>query len=172
MTRLSTRDWLVSHGSVSTLGVFLIALGAVAVGWLPPLYDVSVNPLLEAMRLTEQGQLLGRASVVLGGALLVHSWLVLGLAVLRDYTVTVHQLWALLAVWIAVLMFVPPLFSRDVYSYVAQGRLLVLGLDPYSNGVAAVPGWFQLGSDPMWAETPSPPISSRISGTASSRSPS
>ena len=156
MTRLSTRDWLVSHGSISALGVFLIALGAIAVGWLPPLYDVSVNPLLEAMRLTEQGQLLGRTAVVLGGALLVHSWLVLGLAVLRDYTVTVHQLWALLAVWIAVLMFVPPLFSRDVYSYIAQGRLLVLGLDPYSNGVAAVPGWFQLGSDPMWAETPTP----------------
>lgn len=156
MTRLSTRDWLVSHGSVSALAVLLIALGAVAVGWLPPLYDVEVNALLEAMRLTEQGQLLGRTAVVLGGALLVHSWLVLGLAVLRDYKVTVHQLWALLAVWISVLMFVPPLFSRDVYSYIAQGRLLVRGLDPYTNGVGALPGWFQLGSDPMWAETPTP----------------
>lgn len=153
---LSTRDWLISHGSISTLGVLLIGLGSVGVGWLPPLYDVHVNPLLEALRLTDQGQLIGRIAVILGGALLVHSWLVLGLAVLRDFAVTVSQLWALLAVWISVLMFVPPLFSRDVYSYIAQGRLMVLGLDPYETGVGALPGWFQLGPDPMWAESPTP----------------
>lgn len=153
---LSTRDWLISHGSISSLAVLLIGVGAVGVGWLPPLYNLHINSLLEALRLTEQGQLIGRIAVILGGSLLVHSWLVLGLAVLRDFRVTVAQLWALLAVWISILMFVPPLFSRDVYSYIAQGRLMVLGLDPYEMGVGALPGWFQLGPDPMWAESPTP----------------
>ncbi len=138
------------------LAVGLIAFGAVAVGWLPPLYNVRVNPILEALRLTDQGQFLGRVAVIMGGALLVHSWLVLGLAVLRDHRVSLRQLWSLLALWCAALFFIPPLFSRDVYSYIAQGRLLIRGLNPYEFGVGALPGWFQLGPDPMWAESPTP----------------
>lgn len=153
---LTSRDWLVSHGSISALAVGLIAFGSIAVGWLPPLYNVRINPVLEALRTTEQGQLLGRIAVILGGALLVHAWLVLGLTVLRDHRVSLRQLWALLTLWCTVLMFIPPLFSRDVYSYIAQGRLLVRGLDPYVYGVGALPGWFQLGPDPMWAESPTP----------------
>jgi alpha-1,6-mannosyltransferase len=50
----------------------------------------------------------------------------------------------------------PPLFSRDLYSYIAQGRLMDHGINPYTHGVGAMPGWFQLGADPMWAEAPTP----------------
>ena len=153
---LSRRDFIVSHVSVSFLAVALIAFGSIAIGWLPPLYNVRVNSVLEALRLTSQGQLLGRIAVILGGALLVHSWLVLGLAVLRDHRVSLRQLWTLLGLWSTVLFFIPPMFSRDVYSYLAQGRLLVRDLNPYEYGVGALPGWFQLGPDPMWAESPTP----------------
>ena len=49
----------------------------------------------------------------------------------------------------------PPLFSRDVYSYFGQGRLLLEGYDPYTTGVSVLPGWFTFGADPM-GETPTP----------------
>jgi len=69
----------------------------------------------------------------------------------------VQRMWILLASWCAPLVFAIPLFSRDVYSYFAQGKLVAAGLDPYNgSGVSMVPGWALDGVDPMWAETPTP----------------
>jgi hypothetical protein len=66
-------------------------------------------------------------------------------------------MWILLASWCAPLMLAVPLFSRDVYSYFAQGKLVAAGFDPYASaGVSSVPGWAQDGVDPMWAEAPPP----------------
>jgi len=58
--------------------------------------------------------------------------------------------------WAAPLLIAVPLFSRDMFSYVAQGRLMTQGIDPYTSGVATLPGWFALGVDPLWANTPTP----------------
>ena len=154
--RLSTRDWFVSHVSMTVLATSLMSLGAVAIGWLPPIYNLAAHPALEALRATSAGQVLGRTAVIVGGALLVHTWLVLGITILRDNTVSTGQLYRLLSMSLAPLLIAPPLFSRDVYSYIAQGRLVILGLNPYDNGVGSVPGWFGLGADPMWAESPTP----------------
>jgi hypothetical protein len=59
--------------------------------------------------------------------------------------------------WAAPLAVAPPLFSRDVYSYLAQGALVERGFDAYTVGPAA------LGTDslvaqvhPMWLSTPAP----------------
>ncbi|MFC4948017.1 polyprenol phosphomannose-dependent alpha 1,6 mannosyltransferase MptB [Pseudonocardia sp. GCM10023141] len=61
--------------------------------------------------------------------------------------------------WAAPLAVAPPLFSRDVYSYLAQGEVLLRGLDPYLTGPAAALGV----DDPlvrnvpaMWRGTPAP----------------
>lgn len=140
-------------GWTGGLGSLLLGLGAVGVGWLPPLFDTTVNPLLDALRNTDNGQLLSHIAVVVGGALLLQAWLLLGSVVLGTNPVRVGPT---LAVWTAPLLVAPPLFSRDVYSYIAQGRLLRAGLDPYTHGVAWLPGWFQLGVDPAWADTPTP----------------
>ena len=40
------------------------------------------------------------------------------------------------ATWVAPLALAPPLFSRDVYSYLAQGAIFARGLDPYRLGPA------------------------------------
>lgn len=136
------------------LGSLLMGLGAVGVGWLPPLFDVSANRLLETLRLADGGQLVSHTAVVLGGALLLQGWLQLGLQVLGQRPH--HQLGRTLAWWTLPLLAIPPLFSRDVYSYIAQGRLLLRGFNPYEHGVSALPGWFALGVDPAWAETPTP----------------
>ncbi len=73
-----------------------------------------------------------------------------------------------LALWSLVLLFSPPLHSRDSYSYAAQGWLMSRGLDPYSvaSGDAAQSG---LLVGIHWFRTTSvyPPLSLEIFGVVS-----
>src|SRR5699024_2319670 len=111
-----------------------------------------------------------------GGLLLVRSWLRLGQALQLPYTtggshfgsvkesarkhrindyklgVINRAIWY----WTVPLLFTFPIMSRDVFSYLAQGRLLHAGLDPYGEGVSSLPGWFMTGADSLWAQSPSP----------------
>mgnify|MGYP003325349756 CR=1 FL=1 len=133
----------------------VIALGALGVGWLP-IYGLVDVPFVHALRTTDIGMVLSRISIILGGALLLQAWLVLGSDVLAGHLRDVRRLWGVLAIWIAPLVFAPPLFSRDVYSYYAQGKLVLKGVDPYTHGVDSIPGWFRDGVDPMWSQVPTP----------------
>jgi alpha-1,6-mannosyltransferase len=68
------------------------------------------------------------------------------------------------ALWVVPMLVVPPLFSKDVYSYAAQGEMVSHHLSPYVYG----PGILGAGSpflfshngnplaDPMWANAPTP----------------
>jgi len=63
----------------------------------------------------------------------------------------------MLLLWAAPMIVAPPLFSRDVFSYAAQGEMTHLHLSPYFLGP------FSLGStpyvnpvDPLWGNTPAP----------------
>ena len=94
--------------------------------------------------------------MILGGALFLQAWLVVGADVLAGHVRDIRRLWAVLALWCAPLLLAPPLFSRDVYSYFVQGKLVLSGGDPYTEGVASIPGWFRDGVDPMWQDTPTP----------------
>jgi alpha-1,6-mannosyltransferase len=67
---------------------------------------------------------------------------------------------AIAAVWLVPLAVAPPLFSRDVYSYLAQGTILHLGLNPYHEAPAVLGG---LGRQhvldavsPFWRHTTAP----------------
>jgi alpha-1,6-mannosyltransferase len=67
--------------------------------------------------------------------------------------------WTCLA-WSAPFALGPPIYSRDVYAYAAQGQLARHGLDPATTGIAAL-GRFGLGSyvaavDPRWLGTHAP----------------
>jgi alpha-1,6-mannosyltransferase len=138
------------------VGMAVLAVGAVGVGWIPwesPLVDI---PLIHTLRTTNPGQFVSRASVILGGALFLQAWLVVGADVLAGHVRDIRRLWAVLAIWCAPLLLAPPLFSRDVYSYFVQGKLMLSGGDPYTAGVASIPGWFRDGVDPMWQFTPTP----------------
>ena len=133
----------------------VMAIGALGVGWLP-LNGLADVPLVHALRTDTVGVLVSRASVILGGALLLQAWLVVGADVLAGHVRDIRRLWAVLALWIAPFLIAPPLFSRDAYSYFAQGKLVLNGVDPYTNGVSSIPGWFPDGVDPMWSQTPTP----------------
>ena len=50
----------------------------------------------------------------------------------------------------------PPLFTRDVFSYLAQGALPLAGFDPYAVGPEAMPGIFTTNVHYFWQDTPAP----------------
>ncbi len=150
----------VRHGLPGLVGTTLTAVGALGIGWLPLTSDLSESPLVSVMRTSLGGSLTARAMVIVGLAILLQAWLLLG-AELHDRQLghdqpSRRQLFGVLAIWSAPLVLAPPLFSRDVYSYYAQGRVFEAGYDPTTTGIDVIPGWFDDGADPMWVESPTP----------------
>ena len=66
-----------------------------------------------------------------GVAALVIAWVGLGFQLRRPGSPSMRTLVIIGALWCLPLALGPPLFSRDVYSYIAQGTLLHLGHNPY-----------------------------------------
>jgi hypothetical protein len=92
-----------------------------------------------------------------GVAALCASWLGLGRA-LRG--VPLWALWVVAALWCLPFVLGPPLFSRDVYSYLAQGTLVHLGHSPYHEAPIALGhlGHQHVlnGVDAFWRKTTAP----------------
>ncbi len=143
-------DQLVRRGM---LGMALIGVGSLTPAFLPP--DAPIVRTLHLQWLsTGAGRFSATLVLVAGMALLVDAWLRMrpreGSARLHRYT------WLL---WSLPVLLAPPLFSRDAYSYAAQGRIVGLGLNPYEVGPVYVTGEFQQYRDqvdPMWLFTPAP----------------
>lgn len=92
------------------------------------------------------------ATVVLstGVIVLLDTWL--RLRPIADARTAPVSTWA---IWSLPILLCPPLFSRDAYSYAAQGLVVSRGLDPYQNG-PMLPGDFGNQVDQMWFQTPAP----------------
>lgn len=147
---------LVSFALPGMLATIMIGVGAIGVGWLPLDTVLYSSDFVTTIRESTAGVWLCRLMVFVGVGLLLQTWLVLGSDLMSGLRMRFGTLTIILTAWSVPLLFVPPLFSRDVYAYLAQGRLLAEGYDPYSGGVSQLPGWFVEGVDPMWGETPSP----------------
>ncbi|MFC0505744.1 polyprenol phosphomannose-dependent alpha 1,6 mannosyltransferase MptB [Micromonospora costi] len=61
-----------------------------------------------------------------------------------------------LACWAGPLLVCPPMFSRDAYSYLAQGAMVLADIDVYRHGVAALGGGLAGEVPQMWQHTPAP----------------
>lgn len=61
----------------------------------------------------------------------IAAWLALGRHLSQRSSVRTRSFIAIVVVWSVPLVVAPPLFSGDVYSYLAQGTLMHLGLNPY-----------------------------------------
>jgi hypothetical protein len=96
--------------------------------------------------------------VYAGLVLLVVAWWRLGrvLHSAEGTSVTRAQLYGLLAAWAAPLLVCPPLFSRDVYSYLAQGAMTVAGIDIYAHGPATLGGPLAAEVPSIWQHSPAP----------------
>ncbi|MFC4132600.1 polyprenol phosphomannose-dependent alpha 1,6 mannosyltransferase MptB [Hamadaea flava] len=88
-----------------------------------------------------------------GITMLVAAWIWAGRT--RDRA-TPRSLLVTLVLWSAPLVAGPPLFSRDVYAYLAQGAMAVAGLDVYSSGVGSLGGILGAQVPAMWQDTPTP----------------
>ena len=87
--------------------------------------------------------------------------------------IPVRKLMKVAGLWMAPLIVAPPLFSRDVYSYVAQGEMMSHHISPYLYGpsVLGAPPAVNL-VDPLWRNTPAPygPLFMWIDGALTSLS--
>jgi alpha-1,6-mannosyltransferase len=102
------------------------------------------------------GHDLATVALYLGVGMIVWAWIRLGRDVLSG-TATVRQVQIASAVWTAPMLLSPPLFTRDVYSYLGQGALALRGLDPYQLGPAKLPpGAIADNVHYVWQTTPAP----------------
>ena len=138
------------------VGTALIGAGAVGVGWMPVQGSLPAPPVIDVLQRTTFGVIAAACSLIVGVVILLLAWLQLGNDITRSGTSEVRRLWFTLGIWSLPLLITPPLFSRDVYSYVAQGKLMAAGINPYVSGPSVMPGWVNDGVDPLWADATSP----------------
>lgn len=87
----------------------------------------------------------------------------------RADRVSTRGLIATATAWCLPLVAGPPLLSLDVYAYLAQGRMVNVGLNPYHLGPAALGNSpFAAAVDPLWRSAPAPygPLLLRTQATA------
>ena len=75
---------------------------------------------------------------------------------LRDAWVSVGWWQVTAALWFAPLIASVPLYSRDLYSYAAQGALWHEGLSPYEHGVRDLTWDWRDSTAPTWLDSPAP----------------
>ncbi len=121
--RLGGHGGLWGWGGVGAAGSVLVALagprlaGGGAISWW---FSVRFPP----------GESANTAVLYLGMVVLSVAWLGLGRSIAAR-AVRPRELWIVGLVWCLPLIAGPALFSHDVYSYLAQGTIVHLGLNPY-----------------------------------------
>ncbi|MFJ6196226.1 polyprenol phosphomannose-dependent alpha 1,6 mannosyltransferase MptB [Micromonospora sp. NPDC092111] len=133
--------WLGLVGSV------LLAVAAYLGGALP---DGDLRPTPVSIWQGRHGPLI-LGLWLAGTGLLAWAWWTL-----RDRVPSAR--WALVTagLWLLPLLLAPPLASRDVYAYSCQGASYTAGINPYEQGVSALPcPWLDTISY-IWRDTPAP----------------
>ncbi|AMY19040.1 MULTISPECIES: polyprenol phosphomannose-dependent alpha 1,6 mannosyltransferase MptB [Nocardiaceae] len=146
------------------VGAGMMALGALGAGAQPVLQ----NPVQGVRVLGLFARALPAALTVtlIGTVLVVVAWLLLGRLAIGSFgrgtsprRLSRSQLDRTLALWILPLCVAPPMFSKDVYSYLAQSEITARGLDPYEIGPQAALGVDHVLTRTVpniWRETPAP----------------
>ncbi|MGJ5892924.1 polyprenol phosphomannose-dependent alpha 1,6 mannosyltransferase MptB [Streptomyces niveiscabiei] len=128
-------------------GTSCLALGGESAGALPA---------RELLAPSSPHAVLGLVGVYFGLVLLTAAWVLLGRRVRGDEPPSPRALVLVLAVWAAPLIVAPPLFSRDVYSYLAQGAMVDAHIDVYSYGPSSLGGPLADEVAPLWRHTGAP----------------
>jgi alpha-1,6-mannosyltransferase len=136
------------------LGAVLITTGGLGAGGTK-----QHDPLLETLHLSwlRYGHGLVLSSILLwvGVTLMLSAWLWLGRRVLAG-AADQFAMVVTTSFWLAPLLLSVPVFSRDTYSYLAQGALLRDGLDPYAVGPIDNPNALLDNVSPIWTITTAP----------------
>jgi alpha-1,6-mannosyltransferase len=108
---------------------------------------------------TVQGFMLlpGMVAVYGGMILFARVWFGLVQTLRRRPGAPIRALAGMLALWVVPLLMVAPLFSRDVFSYAAQGEMMSHHINPYDYGPGTIgSGQFVGPVDHLWLNTPAP----------------
>jgi alpha-1,6-mannosyltransferase len=142
-----------------TVGALLMGLGSLGAGTAPVLGNPVVGrPVLGLFTRMPTASL---AVAYTGIAMVVLAWLWLGALAIpgRARVISRAQLDRVMLMWALPLLVAPPMFSRDVYSYLAQSATVNRGLDPYVLGPADALGVdhpLVRGIPTIWRNTPAP----------------
>ena len=119
---------------------------------IPPPQVVTASPLP-----ADKNLFIGLVAVYGGMVLMMQAWIALVRIARRHKGLPVRAFAAVFAAWTLPLLVVAPLFSRDAYSYAAQGEMMSRGISPYLFG----PGMIGVNAfsglvDKLWADVTSP----------------
>lgn len=138
----------------------LVLIGGLVVSTLPASTALMGNEQLLALRGHPSGRMIGLTFVMVGLGMLGAAWLSLcrfvALAEGEDRDDALNLVRHAAIVWSAPFLLAPPLFSRDGWSYAAQGMQTHLGVSPYEHGPGLLSGPIVEAVDPRWMETPTP----------------
>ena len=138
-------------------GTVLMAIGALGAGARPVVQDPTFGVRL--LNLPSRIQTVSLTMTTTGAVMMALAWLMLGRFALGSRRMSRGDLDRTLLLWTLPLLPAPPMYSKDVYSYLAQSQISLEGLDPYRVGPASGLGLshvFTLSVPTLWRETPAP----------------
>ena len=138
-------------------GTVLMAIGSLGAGARPVVQDPTFGVRL--LNLPSRIQTVSLTMTTTGAVMMALAWLMLGRFALGSRRMSRGDLDRTLLLWILPLLIAPPMYSKDVYSYLAQSQICRDGLDPYRVGPASGLGLghvFTLSVPSLWRETPAP----------------
>ncbi|AKN17325.1 hypothetical protein MHAE_16621 [Mycobacterium haemophilum DSM 44634] len=138
-------------------GTILMAIGALGAGARPVIQDPTFGVRL--LNLPSRIQTVSLTMTTTGAVMMALAWLMLGRFALGKRRMSRGELDRTLLLWTLPLLIAPPMYSKDVYSYLAQSQISLQGLDPYRVGPASALGLgqvFTLSVPSLWRETPAP----------------
>jgi len=138
-------------------GTVLMGIGALGAGARPVVQDPTFGVRL--LNLPSRIQTVSLTMTTTGAVMMALAWLMLARFTLGPRRMSRSQLDRTLLLWILPLLIAPPMYSKDVYSYLAQSQIARIGLNPYKVGPAPGLGLdhvFTLSVPSLWRETPAP----------------
>lgn len=138
-------------------GTVLMGIGALGAGARPVVQDPTFGVRL--LNLPSRIQTVSLTMTTTGAVMMALAWLMLGRFALGKRKMSRGDLDRTLLLWMLPLLIAPPMYSKDVYSYLAQSQISRDGLDPYRVGPASGLGLghvFTLSVPSLWRETPAP----------------
>jgi hypothetical protein len=124
----------------------------------PWFFGIPAPPVVAGAPLPANKDLfIGLVAVYGGMVLMLQAWIALIRIARRHRGLPVRSFVAVFAAWTAPLLVLAPLFSRDSYSYAAQGEMMSRGISPYLFGPAVLGvNAFSGLVDKLWADVTSP----------------
>ena len=126
-------------------GTVLMAIGALGAGARPVVQDPTFGVRL--LNLPSRIQTVSLTMTTTGAVMMTLAWLMLGRFALGKRRMTRSQLDRTLLLWVLPLLIAPPMYSKDVYSYLAQSEISLQRPRPLP-GRARHPGWASTTSSP------------------------